>query len=57
MEKLVSARSAPGRSFSVGKVGFLAIGAELFVATVFVRDGGFDVYDGNVATVLNVSDR
>lgn len=53
----MSDRSAPGRSFKVGKVGFLAMLVELLVATVFVRVGAFEEYGGNVETVLNVSDR
>jgi hypothetical protein len=58
----------PGRSFSVGRDGFIKLRAELIVFTVFVvfdRDGAFDVYDGafeaeyagSVVFVLIVSDR
>lgn len=54
----VSERIGPGLSSRTGSVGFIA--AVLIVPIVFivfVREGGFDEYDGSVVVVLMVSDR
>lgn len=47
----------PGRSFRVGREGFIMLLLEVTVLTVFVRDGAFNEYGGRVVFVLIVSER